>query len=55
MEFKEIAIKLCDGFSDMPCGCEACPLFDEDIELDEIEGEPLCELHKALKKDAYYL
>ena len=45
MTYKEIAKQLCDGFRDMPSGCEGCPLFDEDF-LDE-EGNMICELNRA--------
>ena len=32
-----ITKSLCDGYRDMPCGCEGCPLFD--LEECEKDGE----------------
>lgn len=49
MNYKQIAITLCDGFLDMPCGCEGCPLFDEDS-LDD-DGNMVCDLEKLRRED----
>ena len=35
----------CDGFSDMPCGCEGCPMF-----TGEEEGCDLATFRKQLKE-----
>lgn len=48
MTYKEIAITLCEGFLDMPCGCEGCPLYNED-NLDD-DGNMVCEL-KELRNE----
>lgn len=40
--FKKVAREMCDGYLDMPSGCEGCPLFDED-KLD-VDGNCHCEL-----------
>lgn len=45
MNYRDIAKILCEGFLDMPSGCEGCPLFDEDS-LDA-DGNSICELSKA--------
>lgn len=37
---------LCDGYRNMPCGCESCPYFDEDS-IDE-DGEFSCEVEEIL-------
>lgn len=37
---------LCDGFLDMPSGCEGCPIFDEDDYCDE---KP-CDKDKVIEK-----
>lgn len=47
LEWISIAGILCDGYLDMPSGCEGCPLFDED-EIDE-DGNCICALQKAMK------
>lgn len=49
MDYKQIAIELCDGFMDMPCGCEGCPLYDEDS-LDD-DGNMVCDLEKLRSED----
>ena len=36
----------CDGFSDMPCGCEGCPMFTGEEE----EGCDLATFRKQLKE-----
>jgi hypothetical protein len=27
-ELVDVAERLCEGYRDMPCGCEGCPLWD---------------------------
>lgn len=49
MNYKQIAITLCNGFLDMPCACECCPLFDED-NLDD-DGNMVCDLEKLRRED----
>lgn len=38
----EIIKVLCDAVSDLPCGCEACPYYDEN-ENEKCEVEELIE------------
>ena len=45
MNYKEVAKKLCEGYLDMPSGCEGCPLFNEDY-IDE-DGNMVCELYRV--------
>lgn len=49
MDYKEIAEILCDGFMDMPSGCEGCPLFDED-NLDD-DGNIVCVFLEKLRSE----
>ena len=51
MGYKEIAEKLCDGFLDFPCGCEACPIFDNENYLIDEDGYGMCELKQLLKNE----
>lgn len=35
-ELINVTERLCDGYRDMPCGCEGCPLWDlEEYKKDE--------------------
>lgn len=40
----KMARQLCEGFLDMPSGCDGCPLVDTQI-LDE-EGNGICALYR---------
>ena len=42
MTYKEAALKLCDGFLDMPSGCDGCPLATENYDED---GNMICQLN----------
>lgn len=42
MTYKEAALKLCDGFLDMPSGCDGCPLATENYDDD---GNMICQLN----------
>lgn len=42
MTYREIAIKLCSGYLDMPSGCEGCPLATTNYDAD---GNMICELN----------
>ena len=42
MTYKEAALKLCDGFLDMPSGCDGCPLATGNYDDD---GNMICELN----------
>lgn len=44
----DIAQVLCEGYSDMPCGCEGCPIWSEDL-IDE-NGEWECDLYKTINE-----
>lgn len=45
IELEKIARLLCEGYLDMPCGCDGCPLVDTTVEDDE--GNGVCELWRA--------
>lgn len=45
MTYREIAIKLCSGYLDMPSGCEGCPLATTNYDADD---NMLCELNSKL-------
>lgn len=47
MTYKEIAEKLCEGYLDMPCSCDGCPLCDT-MDYDD-DGNVVCVLYR---KDA---
>jgi hypothetical protein len=48
-ELLGIAETLCDGYKDLPCGCEGCPLFDWDTEeFDFVLDCPLYQIKKEL-------
>ena len=48
-ELINIADCLCEGYRDMPCGCEGCPLWNlEEYEKDE--ENYLCDLAKILNR-----
>lgn len=42
MTYKEAAFKLCDGYLDMPSGCDGCPLSTENYDDD---GNMICLLN----------
>lgn len=42
MTYKELALKLCDGYLDMPSGCDGCPLGTENYDDD---GNMICMLN----------
>lgn len=41
---EKIAGLLCEGYLDMPCGCDGCPLVDTTVEDDE--GNGVCDLYR---------
>lgn len=45
MTYREIAIKLCSGYLDMPSGCEGCPLATTNYDADD---NMICELNLKL-------
>lgn len=48
MTWEEIALKLHDGYLDMPSGCDGCPLL---IEYGE-DGNVICELNRVSEEDS---
>lgn len=45
MTYKELALKLCDGYLDMPSGCDGCPLCIENYDDD---GNMICMLNDTI-------
>lgn len=44
IELEKIASLLCEGYLDMPSGCDGCPLVDTMV-LDD-EGNAICDLYR---------
>ena len=43
MTYKQAALELCDGFLDMPSGCDGCPLATENYD----DGDMICQLNEV--------
>ena len=48
MTYREIAIKLCSGYLNMPSVCEGCPLEKTNYDAND---NMICELNSTLSKD----